>query len=230
LPTSKFFTKFFIVKSTAANSVKFGTSYNDSSTCTNTSITEEPKTNCVLNIRNFSNKLYQVSGLLLLNARNLANKIPLLQVYAAKCKPLVIAVTETWATENIPNSVYNLNGFKLHRKDRYGQSGRGVCLYVSNRVNSDMESTSTQNAKFEESVWCNIFLPNKTKFLVGVIYRLPNCNPVVNQHLNELMVQALKLNSAYKLICDFNYPSIDWKNMVYPPSIDDFVDVVLDFI
>lgn len=166
-------------------------------------------------------------GLLLLNARSLASKIPLLQVYASNYKPFFIAITETWATAEIPDSVYNLDGYRLFRKDRNGRQGGGVCLYVTSQVKSAVESSLNDRSEFKESLWCNIFLPNNANLLVGVIYRPPNCDPVMTQNMYSLMQQAVKFNSTFKIICgDFNFPLIDWTNMHYPPSMDEFVDIL----
>ena len=163
----------------------------------------------------------------MLNARSLANKIPLLQVYAAIYKPFLIAITETWATPNLSDSVYNLDGYRLFRQDRIDRPGGGVCVYVTNQVSSVVESSLSDDPNFKESIWCSIFLPNKTKLLLGVIYRPPNCDPAMNQNLFQLIRKAAQFNSTFKLICgDFNFPLIDWSNMHYPPSMDDFIELL----
>jgi len=88
--------------------------------------------------------------------------------------PLAIAITKTWANVNFLDSVYNIDGYHLFRKDRFDRPEGGVCLYVSNVVNSDIDNTLTHEMEYKESIWCNIIFPNKIKLLVGVIYHPSN--------------------------------------------------------
>lgn len=45
----------------------------------------------------------------------------------------ICAVTETWLSEDFPDSVVGIAGYQLHRKDRKTRGG-GVSLYVSSAI------------------------------------------------------------------------------------------------
>ena len=58
-----------------------------------------------------------------LNARSLKNKMGELIDMAKIQNPHIIAVTETWATDEINDAFYNLENYILYRNDRYGSRG-----------------------------------------------------------------------------------------------------------
>ena len=58
-----------------------------------------------------------------LNARSLKNKMGELIDMAKIQNPLIIAVTEIWAIDEINYAFYNLDNYILYRNDRYGSRG-----------------------------------------------------------------------------------------------------------
>ena len=50
-------------------------------------------------------------------------------------KPLVIALCETWLTDNKPTSLYEINGFSnIETHNRSGQKGRRCAFFVNKNV------------------------------------------------------------------------------------------------
>ncbi|KAJ3657096.1 hypothetical protein Zmor_016125 [Zophobas morio] len=49
----------------------------------------------------------------------------------------LVAVTETWLSEDIPSAVVGIDGYKLYRADR-SRTGGGVGIYVKKCLNSDV--------------------------------------------------------------------------------------------
>lgn len=54
----------------------------------------------------------------------------------------VIAVTESWLSHDINSSTINIPHYVLHRVDRMNRRGGGLCMYVSNRISSNLVSSS----------------------------------------------------------------------------------------
>lgn len=96
----------------------------------------------------------------------------------------VIAVTETWLTEDILDDVISVPGYVFYRQDRGSGRGGGVGIYVSKNINSkiidDVNIIPTTNL---ESIWIKLTLKNKT-LAVGNIYRPPRGN--VNMAIDQL--------------------------------------------
>ena len=79
----------------------------------------------------------------------------------------VIAVTETWAKEEIIDSELSVDGYVLYRKDRKSDRqcrGGGVIILVKTSLKSK-SLTKLNDIKFQDSVWCQIEL-NQSKLIM----------------------------------------------------------------
>lgn len=165
---------------------------------------------------------------LLLNARSILNKLNTFRLYVSHYKPLFIAITESWTPETIPDSVLQVPGYNLFRKDRKNQKGGGILLYVTNCVKCICNEKLTYDV-YDESLWCNLWINSDISLLVGVVYRPPQSNLSKNHQLFNLLNKLSCDKSSYKLIVgDFNFPSINWNTFQFSPCCDEFMDVVLD--
>ena len=62
-----------------------------------------------------------------------------------------------------------------------------------------------------------------------VIYGLPNSTPENEKDMISLLHQANTVKSSYKLIAGaFSFPNIDWDNLSYGPSADNFMEAVFE--
>ncbi|XP_035691380.1 uncharacterized protein LOC118426221 [Branchiostoma floridae] len=121
--------------------------------------------------------------MLLCNARSLLPKVDELTVVAEQTGSSVLGITESWLRPDIPDSVVDLNGFVLHRKDRTGGGDGGACAYVRSSIPHsrlvDLEDDSF------ECLWLRIRpdrLPRGVNSIItGVLYNPPpgtiRCKP-----------------------------------------------------
>ena len=65
---------------------------------------------------------------------SLSPKIDKICLVVHKIAPEIAVFTETWLKEAIPNSVVNIPGYNIFRKDR---THGGVCVYVQNQMEVD---------------------------------------------------------------------------------------------
>ena len=65
------------------------------------------------------------------NARSIANKIEELHLLIQTHKPYVLCVTETWPTEDMPDSLFCPSDYSVVRFDRSSKGG-GVALFIHN--------------------------------------------------------------------------------------------------
>ena len=107
---------------------------------------------------------------LYLNVTPLDNKLNEFKVVSKLYKPNVITVTETWFKSD---SVVNIEGYHLYRKDRSdGRNGCGICLYIDNSLDPYELNDAVLNPCKLEQVWAVVYFDND-KYLLGCIYR-PN--------------------------------------------------------
>ena len=149
------------------------------------------------------------------NACSLLNKMNELRQLAASHTIDIIAVTETWATDELSDAELAISDFLLFRKDRknsHFSKGGGVVIYIRDTLRVCL-SPSLNNSTFEDSVWCEIYI-NDSVLLVGVCYRSTSSTNVNDDELICLMEKAASESSARNsqllLMGDFNYPEISY--------------------
>ena len=84
------------------------------------------------------------------------------------------------------------------------------------------------------SVWCIVTLRDKTKMLIGVVYRSPSSNSESNA---KLITTISNIEDYYDcadllLMGDFNTPNVDWKDFTCSDSrssfAHNFINATLD--
>ena len=124
-------------------------------------------------------------------------------------KPAIVAVTETWFTNNDMAARQECvpDGYKLLDHARAGRTGGGTALlYISNITVKKVNGNETKSFEFSE--W--IVTTSSSRFRVVIIYRIPysSKHPVtVNTFMSEFSVflESLVLCTEPVLICgDFN--------------------------
>ena len=82
----------------------------------------------------------------------------------------ILFLLETFLKPSKPDSVYNISGYHLLRKDRIGQKGGGFLAYVANGVKAnriwDLEDNDVK------SLWLNVYPHNSNRsILIRALYR-----------------------------------------------------------
>ena len=71
-------------------------------------------------------------------------------------------------------------------------------------------------SEFKESVWCEVSIDSEEKLLIGVVYKIPNCEARNQEMLNKLITQAIERGYKHTVIVgDFNFPEITPSFQVY---------------
>ena len=92
-------------------------------------------------------------SLLLTNINRILNKFDELTIIVHNLKPDIIAITETWLSDDILDSVCSLPHYTIIRKDRQTGLGGGVMFYIHNslicrKLVSDLDSNTTFEVLF----------------------------------------------------------------------------------
>ena len=172
-----------------------------------------------------SEKLHQLKCLYT-NAQSIVRKMPDLQIYVENVKPEIIAITESWTHEQIPNSEIAIDGYTLFRKDRKHNTktrGGGCLLYIKDIINASLNEEIDNIGT--ESIWCNIVTGHQT-LLLGVCYRSPNNNDEENLNLYNVIKTASQKHAI--ILGDFNQPNINWNTMETNNLGQDFMNVIQD--
>ena len=154
------------------------------------------------------------------NIRSLGNKIDDLQIYLNRVKTLdfsIVALQEIWSI----NRDYELHGYQpleyitrdMIETVKRPNCGGGVGLFVKSGLSYEiLELTNSFEEGVYESIWTLLTLPDKSKRIVGNIYR-PNSAPkgdlVKAVDIHNKILDQIKLDKRlrkYKLVIvsDFN--------------------------
>ena len=130
------------------------------------------------------------------------NKIDTLRGIACVEELDIIGITETWldiAGKHFLPEV-GIDGYTFLHRDRVGRRGGGVVLYVTNTLNSYVNTTIKTD---RNTLWIDIIIGGK-KFVVGIMYRPPDLDVAASAPL----MQELRYNNMC-IMEDFNYRRID---------------------
>ena len=64
-----------------------------------------------------------------INARSIFHKLSEIKLLTNKCKPAILAITESWLEESFTNESIGIEGYNIARRDRTSHGG-GVLMYI----------------------------------------------------------------------------------------------------
>lgn len=118
----------------------------------------------------------------------------------------IICLSETWLTDNIPDSLIEIEGYNMVRNDRIYSRGGGVCIYYKSFIKCRLLSASEiilgdGDTCRTEFIFVEI-MHHSNKFLLGVCYNPPgtDCSGVMFNKLADLSLQYENV----LLLGDFN--------------------------
>ena len=151
------------------------------------------------------------------------NKLGELELCIMSEKPDILAITETWLTQNILDSELTFEGYSLIRRDRNDavkQRGGGILLYIKNSLNA-VEVTDYSRALFPEIIFCNITCKGEST-LIGVCYRPPDSKLENDEALYEILNSFH--NKTFVLVGDLNFSTLNFSSRESLDSSHSFVE------
>ena len=140
-----------------------------------------------------------------LNINRLLHKTHHVRDILLKCSLSILAITETWLTDEISDGEVAMDGYRLFRRDRRtGHQGGGVCVYVHHQLN--VRVLNKLDHPDLEMLWLEVKL-GKERFNLGCLYRPPS-TPVGFWTSLENFTEELQ-GQQVMLLGDFNVNSLD---------------------
>lgn len=93
----------------------------------------------------------------------------------------ILALSETWLSEDTPLDAFSIPGFNLYRKDRLTRGG-GVAVYIRDSINAEL-ITINYDENCIEQLWLK-FRINRKILALAVFYRPPSVN--IHSSLEQL--------------------------------------------
>lgn len=122
-----------------------------------------------------------------LNVHSLRHKVADVEDLMERNSMSILALAETWLGSDITDGEVAIDGFSLLRKDRVGQQGGGVGIYIKNGVlykpRPDLLTGSI------EAIFVEIFAEPQP-YIVASVYRPPNTGVSFWTELNDSLEKA----------------------------------------
>ena len=95
----------------------------------------------------------------------------------------------------------HIPNYSIEREDRKCKKGGGIVVYIS--VDISFKRRYDLESGCIESIWIEI-TNNRAKYLIGFIYRPPNCGQEWIDHFSSELSKIDLLNLEYHVFGDFN--------------------------
>ena len=124
----------------------------------------------------------------------------------------VLFLIETFLKPKVPDSVFEIPGYVMYRKDRPGvKQGGGILAYVNFKLKENRRIDLEE--KEIKTLWLDIFPFNsKRPLLVGALYRPPSSNEDIDSRIEKNIENAYLQNRETIIVGDFN---INYLNHAY---------------
>lgn len=161
-----------------------------------------------------------------LNIRSLLPKIHNIREHIANLNFDILAISETWLTNNIENDIISIEGYTVIRRDRPRRAG-GVCIYIRKKYKYNIIYSDPEI----EQLWISL-----NNIAIGVLYRpeytnykyflnqleisvdnaLSSCEKII--FVGDLNIDMNKINDPKTVALNSVINSLDMKQIVHNPT------------
>ena len=117
----------------------------------------------------------------------------------------IIAVTETWFSQNTVTNVFNMKGYELFYVSRNSGKGGGVALYINSSLKcKKVENKSVCSEENFECVTVELSMEGARNVIISCIYRKPGAPLERFTEALEELYSDIKKNKVLYICGDFN--------------------------
>ena len=136
-----------------------------------------------------------------INIASLTKYVDQLQIYLQKESFDILSVNETRLDEHIIDSIVNINGYSIVKKDRNRDRG-GVAIYYRNCTNIALRNDLIPEGL--EAICIEVMQAKSKPILITSIYRPPNTSTDIFDKIEILMQNLDQENKEVIILGDFN--------------------------
>ena len=133
------------------------------------------------------------------NVRSLVPKIDEIREFMSRNEINLSFITETWLNDTITDSVVNIPGFTIIRKDRFVNNHGGICIYIKEGDTKFKSCSEISCCSEHEILWLHIKpkrLPHEfSSIIAAVLYHPPSADDT--SMLNHLFHSLSKIEARF---------------------------------
>ena len=143
-----------------------------------------------------------------LNVNGLLAKIDQIRLLLTKtgCNTHILQISESHLDDSVPDSLIDVYGYNIIRKDRKAGPGGGVCIYIRNDMNYqrrlDLEKDEI------EALVIELLIKYSKSLLASVVYCSPDSSNYLNSNFEhvftDFITKAVSENKEFILAGDMN--------------------------
>lgn len=168
-------------------------------------------TNCIkISIDATVNRNQFVPLIMLSNTMSLVPKLDEVQEFLLKNNVDIGFITETWLKDRIFDSVVNIQGYTIYRKDRSIQEHGGVCIYIKDHIKHEIPN-NLQCCDEHEIFWIKLHptrRPRRFSCIIAAVVYPPPASDIqsISNHLFQSLSAAESMfpNCGLIVAGDFN--------------------------
>ena len=142
---------------------------------------------------------FQKRGLhfLHINVNSLLSKIDKLRDIVGHTKPAILGITESKLDGSATNQEVNISGYSILRNDR-NRNGGSVACYIRSNICFNSRNIFSNSI---EHIFFDLLIPKMKPILIGIFYRPPNANNLLESFINDLkQIDFKKLKLIFLVI------------------------------
>ena len=147
------------------------------------------------------NKLLRIEHI---NARSIIGNFDEIKNLVIRNNTDILCVSETWLTDQTPDSFVYIKGYKLFRKDYEFNKIGGVAIYVRDELSSNEICFDVNAPRDIEAIFINVQLSKNPSFIVSTMYRHPQGKSETYTFINSVFNKMLKQNKTFYVLGDLN--------------------------
>lgn len=156
-----------------------------------------------------------------LNIRSMNTGFHEFTSYVERYKFEILALSETWLSQDQPSHAFQIPGYNFIRKDRQARGG-GIAMYIKKGLAFNKISLEFDSENLFEFMCIEFVFFSKKYFLIS-IYRVPSTNiPQFNQKLEDLLTIITPLYENIIITGDLNINLLH--NSVYTISLKNILN------
>lgn len=134
-----------------------------------------------------------------INARSLIPKLSEIKLLLSKTKAAVLAISESWLDETVPDNEVRIDGYSILRRDR-NRHGGGVMLLIKDGLAFNPRPDLHEHGL--EAMWVELLLPKTKGILFCCCYRPPTDESFLAKFEN--MLSKVELGQEIYVLGDLN--------------------------